>query len=60
MGKVAVDIFEQKRLRRDFEKEQFSKSLNIVKKDDDWNELLFKLFEQIRFINEDLKGHIRI
>ena len=32
LGKVAVDIFEGMRALRDYQKEQFAKSLNIIKK----------------------------
>jgi len=32
MGRVAFDIFEYKRLKNEFKKEQFKKSLNIIKK----------------------------
>jgi len=45
MGKVAIDIFEGMRNLRDYRKEQFQKSLNVIKKDDDISEVLFKMFE---------------
>ena len=31
MGKIAFDIFEYKRLKREYKKEQFKKNLNIIK-----------------------------
>lgn len=45
MGKVAFDIFEMKRHQREYRQEQFTKSLHIIKEDDDIQEVLFKLFE---------------
>jgi hypothetical protein len=45
MGKVAFDIFEMKRTQREYLSEQFNKALNIIKKDDDISEVIFKLFE---------------
>lgn len=36
------------------------KSLNIIKKDDDISEVLFKMFEQMRLLNFDLNKHIEI
>jgi len=42
---VAVDVFEGMRALRDYQKEQFAKSLNIIKRDDDISEVLFKMFE---------------
>jgi len=45
MGKVAVDVLELKRNNREYQKEQFHKSLNIVEKDDDMGEMLYKLNE---------------
>jgi len=45
MGKVAFDILEIKRTQREYLNEQFSKALNIIKKDDDISEVIFKLFE---------------
>jgi hypothetical protein len=45
LGKVALDIFEQKRLQREHAKEMRAKYLHIVKEDDDVNEVIFKLFE---------------
>lgn len=48
------------RSMRDYQKEQFAKSLNIIKKNDDISEVLFKMFEQMRLLNEDLNSHIGI
>lgn len=45
MGKVAFDIMEHKRVHREYKREQFMKSLHIVKKNDDYAEVLFKMFE---------------
>lgn len=45
MGKVAVDIFEQRRLARERAKEQAAKALHIVNAQDDIQEVVFKLFE---------------
>jgi hypothetical protein len=45
LGKVAFDILELKRNQREHEKEQFRKTLNIVKKEDDVTEVLYKMFE---------------
>jgi hypothetical protein len=45
MGKVAIDILEMKRNNREFFSEQFHKSLNIVGKEDDIGEMLYKLNE---------------
>lgn len=36
-----------------------NKALFIVKKDDDINEVIFKLFEQMRTLNLDLDKQIR-
>lgn len=58
LGKVAVDIFERKRNKREFMKEQFSRQLNVVKKDDDVSETMFKIIEQMRVINENMKNII--
>jgi len=55
---VAIDIFEVKRNNREFYKEQFHKSLNIVTKEDDISEMLYKLNEQLRLMNDDLMGQI--
>lgn len=60
MGKVAIDIFEGMRNLRDYRKEQFQKSLNVIKKDDDISEVLFKMFEQMRLLNADLNNHLEI
>jgi len=54
MGKIAVDILELKRNNREFLKEQFHKSLSIVTRDDDQGEMLYKLNEQLRLMNDDL------
>lgn len=35
----------------------FAKSLNVVKKEDDFSEMIFKLFEQVRLLNDDLINH---
>lgn len=40
--------------------EQFNKALNIIKKNDDISEVIFKLFEQMRLMNDDLKNHLSI
>lgn len=45
MGKVAYDIFELKRSRREFQQEQFNKALNIIKSEDDMSEMMFKMNE---------------
>ena len=45
MGKVAYDVLELKRNQREHEIEQFRKTLNIVKKNDDINEVVYKMFE---------------
>ena len=45
MGKIAFDVLEMKRVQREYQREQFQKSLNIVKLEDDISEVLFKLFE---------------
>lgn len=58
MGKVGFDIFEYKRVRREYQNEQFMKSLNTVTENDDFGEMLFKLFEQVRLINDDLDNHL--
>ena len=60
MQEVAFDIFEIKRNMREFYKEQFTKSLNIIKKDDDFSEMIFKMFEQIRLLNSELQQHLDI
>ena len=36
------------------------KSLHIVKKNDDISEVIFKMFEQMRLLNEDLTNHLEI
>ena len=48
------------RQNREFKKEQFTKSLNIISKDDDISEVLFKMFEQVRLINDDITSHINV
>ena len=60
MGKVAFDVFEMKRHQREYRQEQFTKSLHIIKEDDDIQEVLFKLFEQLRLLNDDLNNHLHI
>lgn len=60
LGKVAYDILELKRNAREHQKEQFKKTLNIIKKDDDISEVLFKMFEQMRLVNDDLVNHLKI
>jgi hypothetical protein len=60
MGKVAFDILEMKRFQRDYSREKFTKSLVIIHKDDDMPEVLFKLFEQMRLMNDDLLNHLEI
>jgi len=60
MGKVAFDVFEYKRLKREFRREQFKKSLNIIKKDDDFSEMMIKLFEQVKLLNDGLDNHLEM
>lgn len=60
MGKVAFDVLEMKRHQREYLKEQFTKSLHIVHEEDDLSEVIFKLFEQMRLMNDDLKNHLSI
>lgn len=60
MGKIAFDVLEMKRHQREYAREQFTKSLHIVNEDDDLSEALFKLFEQMRLMNDDLKNHLSI
>jgi len=60
LGKVAFDILELKRNQREHEKEQFRKTLNIVKKEDDVTEVLYKMFEQLRLVNDDMVNHLKI
>ena len=60
MGKVAFDVLEMKRHQREYLKEQFTKSLHIVHAEDDLSEVIFKLFEQMRLMNDDLKNHLSI
>ena len=60
MGKVAFDVLELKRNQREYLREQFHKSLNIVNKDDDIMEVIFKLNEQMRLMNDDLVTHISL
>ena len=60
MGKVAFDVLEMKRFQRDYTREKFTKSLMIIDKDDDMPEVLFKLFEQMRLMNDDLLNHLEI
>ena len=57
LEKVAYDVFQIKRNQRDYYKEQFTKSLHIIKREDDISEMLYKMFEQVRLLNEDLKAH---
>jgi len=45
MGKVAFDVLEMKRTNREYRREQFMKSLHIVRKEDDIREVIFKMFE---------------
>lgn len=54
MGKVAYDILELKRNQREFWKEQFARSLHIIKKEDDLSEVMYKLNEQVRLLNDDM------
>jgi hypothetical protein len=56
LEKVAFDLFEYKKNVREYEKEQMARSLIVIKKEDDFSELIFKMFEQIRLLNEELKG----
>lgn len=60
MGKVAFDVLEMKRVQREYYSEQFNKALNIVNKGDDYAEVVFKLFEQMRLLNEDMGNHLSI
>lgn len=60
MGKIAFDVLEVKRHQREYAKEQFTKSLHIVHEEDDLSEAIFKLFEQMRLMNDDLKNHLSI
>jgi hypothetical protein len=60
LGKVAVDILEVKRNNREFYKELQLKALNIVNKDDDVSEMLYKINEQVRLMNDDLMAQIRL
>lgn len=60
MGKVAFDVLEMKRFQRDYNREKFTKSLVIIDKEDDMPEVLFKLFEQMRLMNDDLLNHLTI
>jgi hypothetical protein len=54
LEKVAYDILELKRNQREHQKEQFRKTLNIVKKEDDMTEVVYKMFEQLRLLNDDM------
>jgi hypothetical protein len=60
MGKVAFDVLEMKRTQREYYREQFNKALNIVKPGDDFAETVFKLFEQMRLLNDDIGNHLSI
>lgn len=60
MGKVAFDVLEMKRTNREYRREQFMKSLHIINKEDDIREVIFKMFEQMRLLNEDLSNHLDI
>ena len=60
MGKVAFDVLEMKRVQREYYNEQYNKALNIVKPGDDFAETLFKLFEQMRLLNDDMGNHLSI
>ena len=60
MGKVAFDVLEMKRVQREYYSEQFNKALNIVNKGDDYAEVVFKLFEQMKLLNEDMGNHLSI
>lgn len=60
MGKIAFDIMEHKRVNREYKREQYMKSLHIVKNNDDISEVIFKMFEQMRLLNEDLTNHLEI
>ena len=57
MGKVAFDVLEIKRHQREYKQEQFHKSLHIIHDNDDVSEVVFKMFEQMRLMNDDLKNH---
>jgi hypothetical protein len=43
-----------------FLQEYFRKTLNIVKKEDDVTEVLYKMFEQLRLVNDDMVNHLKI
>ena len=58
LGKVAFDILELKRNNREYTKEQYMKGLNTIFAEDDISEILFKMNEQMRLINDDLMSHI--
>jgi hypothetical protein len=60
MGKVAFDVLEIKRVQREYRNEQQNKALNIVNKDDDVSEVIFKIFEQVRLLNEEMNNHLSI
>jgi len=60
MGKVAFDVMEMKRVQREYNREKFTKSLVIIHKEDDMTETYFKLFEQMRLMNDDLYNHLEI
>lgn len=60
MGKVAFGVLEIKRQQREYLNEQFNKALNIIKKEDDISEVIFKIFEQMRLMNDDIKNHLSI
>ena len=60
MGKVAFDVLEMKRTQREYRQEQQAKALNIIKREDDYREMIFKIFEQVRLMNEEMKNHLSI
>ena len=60
LGKVAYDILELKRNQREYFREQFARGLHIVKKEDDLSEVMYKLNEQIRLLNDDIVGQITL
>mmetsp|Transcript_3297 Transcript_3297/g.5478 ORF Transcript_3297/g.5478 Transcript_3297/m.5478 type:complete len:287 (+) Transcript_3297:935-1795(+) len=49
-----------KRTHREYIKEQFQKSLHIINPQDDISEVLFKIFEQVRQLNEEMANHVDI
>jgi hypothetical protein len=60
MEKVAYDVFEIKKNMREFNKELLAKALHVIQPQDDFGELMFKMFEQIRLLNEDLQTHLQV